>query len=174
MPSLPPKTLRALRHCVELLATDCGPENERYYAGLIAACDRALAPKRSVKAAHKRKAEKDSSARQEWIDLRIKVLERADGRCEKCGATGALEVDHMFGRGGGRKSLQSIYTCWALCFACHRAKTRSEPSAADWLKAFIAWAAYQSPGYGYGHACDIARKRLDFIEARSQLGKQVS
>lgn len=64
--------------------------------------------------------------------VRQQVMDRANGRCEVCGARGALELDHWLGGSGRRAQKQHRTTCWALCHICHQHRTENIPSAAHW------------------------------------------
>jgi 5-methylcytosine-specific restriction enzyme A len=60
----------------------------------------------------------------DWKSRRAKVIGRAGGNCEACGAEGKLEVDHVVNVAeGGTHDLTNLQ---ALCLACHTAKTRAE------------------------------------------------
>ena len=55
--------------------------------------------------------------------VRRALLTQAAGRCRRCGAVEALEVDHIVPIGlGGNNDLRNG---WVLCRDCHLAKTRS-------------------------------------------------
>lgn len=73
--------------------------------------------------------------------LRAAVFARAKELCEcGCGRYVNAEegrLDHFFGRA---KAKESESNCWALTVFCDERKTRNEPSAAYWLKKFIAHA----------------------------------
>lgn len=64
-------------------------------------------------------------ANRRWWRLRRVILERADWRCEACGARGDLEVDHKrpMARGGAAYDPANLQ---ALCRPCHIAKTAQE------------------------------------------------
>lgn len=114
------------------------------------------------------------------VGYREVCLTRSAGNCE-CGCGYALteggglqngtpELDHFFGRG---KVKQSVETCWILRADCHREKTNNRPDAATWLRKFIEHLhgipLEKGRGGVYGAALAMARKRLAFVEARSFL-----
>lgn len=53
----------------------------------------------------------------DWRALRQRVIARGGGRCEACGARGALDVHHLHYRTFGREGLDDLM---ALCIECHR------------------------------------------------------
>ena len=61
-----------------------------------------------------------------WRQLRIKIIEKAKGRCKHCGNTGMMEVDHIIpswkydGDFYDEKNLQ------LLCRSCHFLKTKRD------------------------------------------------
>jgi len=116
------------------------------------------APSPSKKAREsKREAKRDRTAA-----VRELVMHRARGQCEFCTATSAaLELDHF----AGRARSESVESCWALCFSCHRAKTNNAPSAAYWLERFISHCERLG---NWGEAAR-ARSRLAFV-IRKQFG----
>lgn len=97
------------------------------------------------------------------------VLERANGRCEHCGKPfgGSLEdkveLDHFFSKARAPESVENV---WALRGFCHRLKTDSFPSSATWLMHFI----LHGRKHGYLEAVERAQKRLEFVNARTELG----
>lgn len=111
------------------------------------------------------KQRKKSDRTERRAEVRRLVMERAKGHCECCGISDALELDHFFGRARS----ESVPTCWALCPGCHRAKTLNRPDAAFWYQAF----SYHCEPHGYQDAANMARNRLAFVEARSQLGERL-
>lgn len=73
----------------------------------------------------------------ETKDLRARVVERADGKCEACGRFVDAEsghLDHFHPRG---KVPQTLWTCWFLCVECDTMKTLNKPSAAYWLERWV-------------------------------------
>ena len=70
--------------------------------------------------------------------VRAQVFARAEGLCE-CGCGEPLgdsgHLDHFFGRA---KAPENERTCWALHWRCDHLKTTNTPSAAAWLRKFIA------------------------------------
>lgn len=166
MRQLSPQTLNALRE----LAAD----NNRH--DLVERIDFSLKAKRSVIAARAPREEKKAALREAWIDIRNAVFARANHRCENCGApAGELVPDHMFG-GSDRKLLQSVYTCWGICFYCNQARTANTPSRAEWLERFIRHArakaeemaelGLDADELGYETAISIARVRLSTLSAK--------
>lgn len=60
---------------------------------------------------------------------RAQALRRANHRCEKCGSTSRLQVDHIRRRAdGGGHELDNLMV---LCKAHHDAKTRTERARSD-------------------------------------------
>lgn len=57
---------------------------------------------------------------QHWQQIRTEVLQRANGRCERCGyepwKPGALQVHHLSYDRVGRESLEDLV---AICPRCH-------------------------------------------------------
>lgn len=167
MRSLSPRVLRDLRDYFRSSPIDLPRSlRERW----VAALEAALAPKKSAAPAKKRRAEKKATHREEMGDIRRHVLERAKGRCEFCGVTTAsLEVDHMFG-GANRRTLQSVFTCWALCRFCHLQKTANTPNAAHWLRVFREHCRRHQDAEGYVVAAGLAEARLDSLEMQGRAG----
>lgn len=52
----------------------------------------------------------------EWIELRRQVLDRAGGRCERCGQERATQVHHLTYRRVGAEWPQDLQ---AICNGCH-------------------------------------------------------
>ena len=77
-----------------------------------------------------------------WRAVRLKVLDRDNWECVKCGRGGRLEVDHIkpLEVGGDMYGLDNLQT---LCRYCHIAKGKAERSipvpqdVTDW-KTFVA------------------------------------
>lgn len=89
---------------------------------------------RLAKQKQKRLTKKEETAR-----IRGACAARAQGFCENHDCLGyPEEMDHWLGGNGRRRQQQSIATCWMLCSACHRDKTRGVPSAAEWNRRFAA------------------------------------
>ena len=67
----------------------------------------------------------DALHRRRWAAVRRAVLDAAGWRCQRCGAARRMEVDHVtpLARGGDPYDPANLQ---ALCFRCHRAKTRRE------------------------------------------------
>lgn len=61
-----------------------------------------------------------------WRQLRRLVLAR-DRVCQKCGAGGRLEVDHIKPRSQG--GMDTLGNLQALCPACHKVKSQAESVA---------------------------------------------
>lgn len=101
-------------------------------------------------------------------DVRQAVLTRARGFCEcQCGTrVPPGEVDHFMGRA---KAKESIENCWVLTVACHLRKTRNEPSAAEWLRKFIA----HTERHGYTEARLAAQHKLLWVEAKADASRKV-
>lgn len=97
------------------------------------------------------------------------VAERANGRCENCGApfnesmAGRPTYDHFFGRS---KAVDTPENGWLICWRCHQSKGLNDPSAATWLARWI----IHGRKHGYLEAVERAQKRLEFVNARSELG----
>ena len=83
---------------------------------------------------HRRLAKLD---RKKWEKVRLKVLDRDNWRCQKCGKAGRLEVDHKVGleRGGAGLDPANLQ---ALCRNCHFEKSATEyptaPERTAWEK----------------------------------------
>lgn len=134
---------------------------------LLRALDAALAPasakKRAARnSARQSRATRRSSKRDETSTIYQAVEQRADGRCEGCGApfssSDPPEMDHFFGRG---KVHQAVSNCWLLHRSCHGRKTGNRPSATFWLTSFIVHAQKQ----GYAAEAKRAGDRLEAIVA---------
>jgi 5-methylcytosine-specific restriction protein A len=66
----------------------------------------------------------DRLSRRIWAQLRNAALERDQENCGQCGASHALEVDHIVPLAlGGTNALENLQT---LCGLCHRIKTRED------------------------------------------------
>lgn len=115
-----------------------------------------------------RPSKKTKAAKQSTKQIREECGLRSKGRCEACGVTlGAVsgaEMDHFFGHG---KVKESVETCWVLCRQCHLQKTNNDPSAERWLWSFISHCIL----HGYQVAEEQARKRLQFVTTRKGLGE---
>lgn len=141
-------------------------------------------PAKGVRNSALARSRKSSKAekRDETATIREACLQRAMSYCEcGCGrplATGIEaipELDHFFGRG---KVKQSVETCWILRADCHRDKTNSRPDAASWLRKFIVHCIKQfqrsvangtAADTNYTAAADRAQDRLRFVEVRASL-----
>lgn len=130
---------------------------------LAEAVERELRPKKSGRP--QRRALKEG-ARQSRTAARAKVRDlcalRAGPLCEcGCGRRfsefNPAEMDHAL----GRARAESVETCWMLARSCHVDKTRSDPSAALWLRRFICHASF----FGYHAEAEQARRRLEGIVA---------
>lgn len=96
---------------------------------------------------------------------------RSRGCCEACGTSFGVgmpaELDHFWGR---VRVAQSDENCWLLCWLCHRQKTNNTPSAAHWLRAFVAHAER----YGFIAEAAKARARLEsdaLVEQAREVGR---
>lgn len=165
MPALSRPVLQQLRARLLGRATKLSTE------ALVAALDRALHLRRGVKEAREARRERHQESVAETRDVRVLVAARAGGHCECCGLSlarfvGAWDgsMDHFFG-GSARKSLESVETCWMLCWACERAKTRNHPNAEHWCLEFREHAVK----YGYSTAIKLVDKSLDKIHVEKQL-----
>ena len=76
--------------------------------------------------------------RRQWRKVRLQMLDRDSWRCQKCGKTGRLEVDHIkpLEDGGEMYDARNLRS---LCRFCHFDKSRSErrgretdPEVAKW------------------------------------------
>lgn len=62
----------------------------------------------------------------EWKKLRREAKRELDYRCQQCGSTECLELDHIVNRArGGADTLENVQ--W-LCRDCHRVKSSREAS----------------------------------------------
>ena len=68
--------------------------------------------------------------RHRWALVRLRVFERDNWRCRRCGRAGRLECDHVvpLHRGGAEYAPENLQT---LCRRCHIAKTASENERPD-------------------------------------------
>lgn len=144
---------------------------------------RSLKPKRALAPARKRRVAKAKTRKDEWAQIREAVLERANGVCEHCRAPkDRLAADHMFSGNGRRLSLQSKFTVWGLCFHCDQRKTRNDPDASFWLRAFVIHAerlenkvrdaGLDADALGYRGAAYIAAKRLSSLTIQKEAGSR--
>jgi hypothetical protein len=126
-------------------------------AGLAKLADRQLEAKKKhdkrvhVKAAPRvaAKATKRQTKATTWKAIKAAVYERAQGQCEAWGIAGygdkgpiwgrcsnrPMTVDHWLGGSGRRVAMQSVDSCWALCFSCDWNRTHNSPSARHWNEA---------------------------------------
>lgn len=129
--------------------------------------------KKFVTLARSRAKTKKAERQDRWEALRREVLDRAGGVCEFCGRLNeALDCDHMFGRGGGRRALESKFTVWAICrYPCHTNKTANlDPER--FLNAFIRHCECMQMafgGSGYVRAVAMAREQLEAINTKRRL-----
>lgn len=66
-------------------------------------------------------------SRNQWGQLRQKVMKRDGYRCRECGFVGRFEVDHIIPTfDGGTNDLDNLQT---LCRSCHIDKTKAERKA---------------------------------------------
>lgn len=83
-------------------------------------CDDHRPPVKESTRAEYRKGYRDPAYYRE----RQGCLNRAKGRCERCGKPGKLEVDHIVPlRDGGTNTRSNLQ---ALCSTCHNAKTQED------------------------------------------------
>lgn len=137
---------------------------------MVAAIDRVLQVPRGVKLARKAKAERRRESVAETREVRELVVARADGKCEACGAAveedaspwRRPEMDHFEG-GADRKPLESVETCWLVCWTCHKKKGANEPSPEYWLTAFLAHCLK------HGYSTELVDARLASLELEKQL-----
>lgn len=119
----------------------------------------------AVKASRQKKALKREEKRENFSTFRKMLESRAAGRCENCGRSFTdfepSEADHFFGRG---RVPETLGTVWMLDRHCHRQKTDNYPSAAYWLRAFLAHCErYEhKPWIRTPHR--LATRRLEAIE----------
>lgn len=129
----------------------------RYVAELRAQLGK---PNKAKALRRKRKDAKRATKRDETSAIYAAVMARANARCEACDAYvpyGGLQLDHMFGRVRVR---QSERNCWALCHACHVAKTHNRPSATHWLLEFIGHAGE----HDFTAEARMAQNRFEALE----------
>jgi 5-methylcytosine-specific restriction endonuclease McrA len=70
----------------------------------------------------RRSATKSYGSREQWQELRAKVLLRDGYRCRDCGSVSGLTVDHIIPIAqGGRSVVSNLRT---LCYICHGKKPR--------------------------------------------------
>lgn len=72
----------------------------------------------------KRQRDRETYEDPEWRKTRAAALRRAGRRCEKCGATGRVEVDHIVPRSQGGS--HGPDNAQVLCLPCHRVKSAAE------------------------------------------------
>ena len=84
-----------------------------------------------------RRGEKPSRAR--WSKVRLRVLDRDNWQCVRCGKQ-AREVDHILPLEQGGP-IYDMLNCQALCKKCHIEKTRGEnqvkpvsPEVLEWRR----------------------------------------
>jgi hypothetical protein len=124
------------------------------------ALEKAIRP-RPVSSHRVRKERKRETMRERWAAVRQQVAQRAGPFCEcGCGAVFSAvdpgESDHFF----GRARAESVETVWKLSRACHRQKTANHPSAALWLRCFIA----HCHRHGYHAEMNRAQARLEALQ----------
>ncbi|HEY1087773.1 MAG TPA: hypothetical protein VGE37_08765 [Archangium sp.] len=100
--------------------------------------------------------------------VRLAVSERAQGSCEAigCGRWIGLQgedgqLDHAFGRA---KYAETPASCWLLCPHCHTEKTLNRPTAAAWLRCFIAHCEL----YGFTAERELALTKLSTLTAKGR------
>lgn len=121
--------------------------------------ERALKPKRSVKASRVRRETKRLTKKEETASIREAVFARAEGICELCECAGADDLHHAFGRVRQR---QSVANTLAACRGCHRALTNNVGGAAHWLDL----QARRFRNLGYAETARLLEARLAFVLAR--------
>lgn len=164
-------TVRTRRRDLELISEEVERNpllSHSTHARWRAAVELALRA-RPPSAAKSEKRAKKASKRGETAAIREACEKRAEGFCE-CGCgiplTGPgrrAELDHFF----GRRVPQSVRTCWLLTYQCHWEKTDNSPSAAYWLRRFIAHCGK----HGYAEEISRASDRLAFVQVRAELGR---
>lgn len=125
--------------------------------------ERAMQPKRSVKAAATRRTAKKTTKSMETKLIRGAVMARAGGLCEVCGSVGS-ELHHALGR---VRVKQAASNCLCLCESCHREITRSGPSP-YWLRrqgGVFAHLGEHATARTLGH-------RANFAETRAELSRR--
>lgn len=174
MPALGRKTLKSILEVLRIAPASGVATHERL-ATLAAEVSRALSPRRGTSERRKAVKSKKAAKNAETASIREAVFARAGRTCE-CGCGSALsmvtggDLDHFF----GRKVRQSVYTTWALNRLHHHQKTNNEPSAAEWLRKFIAHCQRHleaSDGgsdefFKWAGVVIEAEKRLAFVEQR--------
>lgn len=158
---------RTAAYVLEVLEQEQAVEMGIRVGQAIAELRAAMAPKKSVRLAHKRVAAKKRTKRAETKDVWTAVMDRALGACEACQAQAGpkLQLDHFFGR---VRVPQSERNCFALCPACHREKTDNVPSAAHWLEKFVAHAER----HGFTEEAGMATRRLAAIQIQQSIPKE--
>jgi hypothetical protein len=116
-----------------------------------------LLPRRVLKAKPSKvaRAVRKAAQREHTAKVRAEVGERSRGRCELCSAP-FHEIHHVLG-GADRKAKESVDTCLALCWECHRAIHRGDLAE---LTAALSFCQFQ----GMVRAEQALRRRLDKIE----------
>ena len=114
----------------------------------------------SVKAPGKTKEERREERNSAFDEIRKKVYDRAEGRCEVCGvdAGDVLCQAHHLISGGLRRHRESVETVMLLCADCHRAYHRSVPAV---LAQVREWCL----SHNYNEAGAAVTRRIDKLEA---------
>ena len=77
---------------------------------------------------------------EKMAQIRAAVEKRSRGLCEACHGAflqrGAL--DHWLGGTGRRRQMESIETCWLLCWSCNHMRTHNSPTSESWNRIFEA------------------------------------
>lgn len=160
------KTARALLHdfdSMPFLSAGMSAHVEALRAAMAPRKPKAFSSGPSLKA---QKAGRKKTKREGRAEVRLAVMERANGSCEYCRADSLLsdlELDHMFGQARS----ESLETCWALCRYCHREKTNNRPDAEFWLREFITHCGT----FGYSAAAERAKRRITFVSTRAALSR---
>jgi len=96
----------------------CGGEPPMFDEGLLARTKADWSARSKVQADEMRKAYGSYIASDQWKEKRAAVIERANGRCEKCKKVEAEQVHHMTYERLGDEMLVDLI---ALCGPCHMA-----------------------------------------------------
>lgn len=67
-----------------------------------------------------------------WTWLREAVLDRDGNRCQVCGSTNGLQVDHILPL--SKCGSNRFRNLWTLCVGCHSRKTGRDLRVPDWAR----------------------------------------
>jgi hypothetical protein len=95
--------------------------------------------------------------------IREAVFRRADGICE-CGCGQWLNDNGHMDHAESRRVQQTERNCWALTLECDLMRTVNSPSAAAWLRKFIA----HCERHGYAAEAERAGARLLVLKAKGR------